>query len=74
MKLFKEEMNKLIDWDYKLNKIVFNLIIVGIKEKNDEHMPAIIKEELKIKSQMETTYIRKKVGKDTWAKIYIDPC
>jgi hypothetical protein len=43
--------------DHEHNKRALNLIIFGIKEKKDEDMLAIVKEELKNKSQIETTYL-----------------
>jgi hypothetical protein len=50
--------------DHECNKKTLNLIIFGIKEQQDEDMLAIVKEELKNKSQIETTYIiRKKLKK-----------
>jgi hypothetical protein len=54
IKPIKEEMNKLIELDHEHNKIALNLIIFGIKEQQDENMLAIVKEELKNKSQIET--------------------
>jgi hypothetical protein len=65
MKPIKEEMSKLIELDHEHNKRALNLIIFGIKEQKDEDMLAIVKEELKNKSQIETTGLieAKRVGK-----------
>jgi hypothetical protein len=65
IKPIKEEMNKLIELDHEHNKRALNLIIFGIKEQQDEDTLAIVKEELKNKSQIETTYIieAKRLGK-----------
>jgi hypothetical protein len=59
-------MNKLIELDYECNKRDLNLIIFGIKEQNDEDMLAIVKEELKNKSQIETTCL---IEAKRWGKI-----
>jgi len=53
IKPIKEEMNKLIELDHERNKRALNLIIFGIKEVKEEDMLAIVKEELKYKSQVE---------------------
>ena len=50
-------MNKLIELDHERNKRALNLIIFGIKEQQEEDMLAIVKKELKNKSQIDTTYI-----------------
>jgi hypothetical protein len=65
IKPIKEEMNKLIELDHEHNKRALNLIIFGIKEKKDEDTLAIVKEELKNKSQIETTCLieAKRLGK-----------
>ena len=57
IKLIKEEMNKLIELDHEPNKRASNLIIFGIKEQQEEDTLAIVKEELKNKSQIDTTYL-----------------
>jgi hypothetical protein len=62
IKPIKEEMNKLIKLDHERNKRALNLIIFGIKEQQEEDTLAIIKEELKNKSQIDTTYL-KRLGK-----------
>jgi hypothetical protein len=66
MKPIKEKLNKIIKLDHGHNKRVLNLIIFGIKEQQDEDTLEIIKEELKNKSQIKTTYIieAKKLGKN----------
>jgi hypothetical protein len=51
----KEEMNKLIYFDHEHNKRALNLIIFGLREKKDEDMLVIVKEELKNKLQIQTT-------------------
>jgi hypothetical protein len=65
IKPIKEEMNKLIELDHECNKRALNLIIFGIKEQKDEDTLAIVKEELKNKSQIETTGLieAKRLGK-----------
>ena len=65
MKLIKKEMNKLIELDHERNKRALNLIIFGIKEQQEEDTLAIVKEELKNKSQIDTTYLieEKRLGK-----------
>jgi hypothetical protein len=65
IKPIKEEMNKLIELDHERNKRALNLIIFGIKEQQEEDTLAIVKEELKNKSQIDTTYIieAKRLGK-----------
>jgi hypothetical protein len=65
IKPIKEEMNKLIELDHEHNKRALNLIIFGIKEHKDEDTLAIVKEELKNKSQIETTCLieAKRLGK-----------
>jgi hypothetical protein len=57
-------MNKLIELDHECNKRSLNLIIFGIKEKQEDTL-AIVKEELKNKSQIDTTYLieAKRLGK-----------
>jgi hypothetical protein len=62
IKPIKEEMNKLIELDHEHNKRALNLIIFGIKEQQEEDTLAIVKEELKNKSQIDTTYL-KRLGK-----------
>jgi hypothetical protein len=57
IKPIKEEMNKLIELDHERNKIALNLIIFGIKEQQEEDTLEIVKEELKNKSQIHTTYL-----------------
>jgi hypothetical protein len=57
IKPIKEEMNKLIELDHEHNKRALNLIIFGIKEQQEEDTLAIVKKELKNKSQIDTTYI-----------------
>jgi hypothetical protein len=59
IKPIKEEMNKLIDLDHEYDKRDINIIIDGIKEQKEEDTLAIVKEELKNKSQIETTYLIK---------------
>jgi hypothetical protein len=61
----KEEMNKLIELDHEHNKRALNLIIFGVKEQQEEDKLAIVKEELKNKSQIDTTYLieEKRLGK-----------
>ena len=54
IKPIKEEMNKLIELEHEHKKRSLNLIIFGIKEQKDENTLAIVKEELKNKSQIET--------------------
>ena len=51
--------------DHERNKISLNLIIFGIKEQQEEDTLAIVKEELKNKSQIDTTYLieAKRLGK-----------
>ena len=58
-------MIKLIKLDHERNKRALNLIIFGIKEQQEEDTLAIVKEELKNKSQIDTTYIieAKRLGK-----------
>jgi hypothetical protein len=65
IKPIKEKMNKLIEFDHERNKRALNLIIFGIKEQQEEDTLAIVKEELKNKSQIDTTYIleEKRLGK-----------
>jgi hypothetical protein len=65
IKPIKEEMNKLIELDYELNKRALNLIIFGIKEQQEEYTLAIVKEELNNKLQIDTTYLieAKRLGK-----------
>jgi hypothetical protein len=65
IKPIKEEMNKLIELDHERNKRALNLIIFGIKEQQEEDTLAIVKEELKNKSQIDTTYLieAKRLGK-----------
>jgi hypothetical protein len=65
IKPIKEEMNKQIELDHESNKRSLNLIIFGIKEQQEEDMLAIVKEELKNKSQIDTTYLieAKRLGK-----------
>jgi hypothetical protein len=59
IKPIKEEMNKLIELDHEHNKRALNLIIFGIKEQQEEDTLAIVKEELKNKSQIDTTYLKR---------------
>jgi hypothetical protein len=65
IKPIKEEMNKLIELDHERKKRALNLIIFGIKEQQEEDTLAITKEELKNKSQIDTTYLieAKRLGK-----------
>jgi hypothetical protein len=65
IKPIKEEMNKLIKLDHERNKRALNLIIFDIKEQQEEDTLAIVKEELKNKSQIDTTYLieAKRLGK-----------
>jgi hypothetical protein len=65
IKPIKEEMNNLIELDHERNKRALNLIIFGIKEQQEEDTLAIVKEELKNKSQIDTTYLieAKRLGK-----------
>jgi hypothetical protein len=65
IKPIKEEMNKLIKLDHECNKRALNLIIFGLKEQQDDDTLTIVKEELKNKSQIETTYLieTKRLGK-----------
>jgi hypothetical protein len=58
IKPIKEEMNKH-------KKRALNLIIFGIKEQHEEDTLAIVKEELKNKSQIDTSYLveAKRLGK-----------
>jgi hypothetical protein len=51
--------------DHECNKIPLNLVIFDIKEQQEEDTLAIVKEELKNKSQIETTYLteEKRLGK-----------
>jgi hypothetical protein len=65
IKPIKEEINKLIKLDRERNKRALNLIIFGIKEQQDEDTLGIVKDELKNKSQIDTTYIieAKRLGK-----------
>jgi hypothetical protein len=65
IKPIKEEMNKLIKLDHEHNKRALNLIIFGIKEQQEEDTLAMVKEELKYKSQIDTTYLieAKRLGK-----------
>jgi hypothetical protein len=65
IKLIKEEMNKIINLDHESNKRALNLIFFGIKEQLEEDTLSIVKEELKSKSQIETTYLieAKRLGK-----------
>jgi hypothetical protein len=65
IKLIKEEMNKLIHIDHERNKRILNLIIFCIrKQKDDEDTLAIVKKELKNKSQIETTCLIEAKGKN----------
>jgi hypothetical protein len=65
IKPIKEEMNKLIELDHEHNKRALSLVIFGIKEQQEEDTLAIVKEEFKNKSQIDTTYIieAKRLGK-----------
>jgi hypothetical protein len=65
IKPIKYEMNKLIELDHECNKRALNLIIFGIKEQQEEDTLAIVKEELKNKSQIDTIYLieAKRLGK-----------
>ena len=54
IKPIKEKMNRLIELDHEHNKRALNLIIFGTKEQKDEDTLAIVKEEFKNKSQIET--------------------
>jgi hypothetical protein len=67
IKPIKEEMNKLIGLDHENNKTAMNLIIFGIKENKYKEFLPIVKEELKHKSQIETTCVieEKRMGKIT---------
>jgi hypothetical protein len=56
IKPMKEEMNKLIELDHEHNKRALKLITFGIKEQQEDTL-AIVKEELKNKSQIDTTYL-----------------
>jgi hypothetical protein len=51
--------------DHERNKRALNLIIFGIKEQQEEDTLAIVKEELKNKSQIDTPYLieAKRLGK-----------
>jgi hypothetical protein len=51
--------------DHECNKRALNLIFFGIKEEPEEDTLAIVKEELKNKSQIDTTYLieAKRLGK-----------
>jgi hypothetical protein len=64
IKPIKQEMNKIMELDHERNKISLNLMIFGIKEQEHDTL-AIVKEELKNKSQIETTYLieAKRLGK-----------
>ena len=53
----KEEINKLIVLDHERHKRDLHLIIVGIEEQNDEGTLEIVKEQLKTKPQIQTTYL-----------------
>ena len=65
IKPIKSETNKLIELDHECNKRALHLIIFGIKEQQDEDTLEIVKEELKNKSQIDTTYLieAKRLGK-----------
>jgi DNA polymerase III epsilon subunit-like protein len=65
IKPIKEEMNKLNELDHECNKRALNLLIFGIKEQQEDDTLEIVKEELKNKSQNETTYLieEKRLGK-----------
>ena len=65
IKPIKEEMNKIIELDHERNKRDLNLIIFGIKEKQEEDTIAIVKEELNNESQIDITYLieEKRLGK-----------
>jgi hypothetical protein len=65
IKPIKDKMNKLIELDHERNKRALNLIIFGIKEQQEEDTLAIVKEELKNKSKIDTTYLieTKRLGK-----------
>jgi len=58
-------MNKIIELDHERNKRALNLIIFVITEQQEEDTLAIVKEELKNKSQIDTTYLieEKRLGK-----------
>ena len=56
IKPMKEEMNKLIELDHEHNKRALKLITFGIEEQQEDTL-AIVKEELKNKSQIDTTYL-----------------
>jgi hypothetical protein len=64
IKPIKEKMNKLIKFDHERNKRALNLIFFDIK-KQEEDTLAIVKEELKNKSQIDATYLieAKRLGK-----------
>jgi len=65
IKPIKEEINKLIVLYHEHHKRALHLIIVGIEEQNNEDMLELDKEELKTKSQIQTTYLTEaiRVGK-----------
>jgi hypothetical protein len=48
-------MKKFIELDHERNNRALNLMIFGLKEKKYEDTFTIVKEELKNKSQIETT-------------------
>jgi len=58
-------MNKLNELDHECNKRALNLLIFGIKEQEEDDTLEIVKEELKNKSWIETTYLieEKRLGK-----------
>jgi poly-D-alanine transfer protein DltD len=64
IKPIKEEMNKLIELDHERNKRALNLIIFGIKEQQEQDTLAIVKKELKNKSQIDTTYLIEEARKN----------
>ena len=65
IKVIKEEMNKLIELDHECNKTSLNLTSFCIKEQQEEDTLAIVKKELKNKSQIEIAYLieAKRLGK-----------
>lgn len=50
-------MHNLIELDHEHNKWELGLILASIKEKKYGEMLAIVKEEVKIKSQFGTNYL-----------------
>lgn len=55
------EISKLIVLNHEHHKIALHFIIIDIEEQNNEDTLEIVKEQLKTKSQIQTTYLTEEI-------------